>query len=281
VSIAGRCDGVRCDMAMLVLDDVAERTWAARLQPRRPEPYWIEVTRRVREQAPGLLFLAEAYWDLEQRLLDEGIDGCYDKRLYDRLAHEDAASFREHLTADSAWQEPMVRFLENHDEPRAAVTFPPARNRAAAVALMTLPGRPLLYRGEVEGRRLRLPVHLGREPAEPVDEELARFWRGLLETVSEERVRTRAWGLLPVAAWPGAGTDRWSSSATATRMPTASCGSATTSATGCSGSATSSPARRSSTLRATSPAVSTSASSRGASACSESRGGDHPDRMRQ
>jgi hypothetical protein len=202
VSIAGRCDGVRCDMAMLLLDDVAEGTWAGRLQPRRPEPYWGEVTRRVRERAPGFVFLAEAYWDLEQRLLDEGVDGCYDKRLYDRLAHGDAASVRRHLAADPAWQERMVRFLENHDEPRAAATFPPARNRAAAVALVTLPGRPLLYRGEVEGRRIRLPVHLGREPSEPVDEELAQFWRGLLRAVADERVRTGEWRLLEVDGWP-------------------------------------------------------------------------------
>jgi hypothetical protein len=202
VSVAARCDGVRCDMAMLFLDDVAERTWAGRLQPRRPEPYWVEVTRRVRERAPGFVFLAEAYWDLEGRLLDEGIDGCYDKRLYDRLVHDDAPALRNHLWADPAWQAPMVRFLENHDEPRAAATFPPGRHRVAAIALVTLPGRPLLYRGELEGRRVRLPVHLGREPAEPVDADLAAFWLGLLETVAAERVRSGAWELLALEGWP-------------------------------------------------------------------------------
>jgi hypothetical protein len=201
VSIAARCDGVRCDMAMLFLDDVAERTWAGRLQPRRPEPYWVEVTRRVRAVAPDFLFLAEAYWDLEPRLVEEGIDGCYDKRLYDLLAFGDAPAVRRHLEADPAWQERLVRFLENHDEPRAAATFEPDRHRAAAVALMTLPGRPLLYRGELEGRRLRPPVHLGREPDEPVDEELAAWWRSLLEAVEDERVRTGAWELLAVEGW--------------------------------------------------------------------------------
>jgi glycosidase len=33
--IAGQCDGVRCDMAMLVLPDVFERTWGI-----RAEPFW-------------------------------------------------------------------------------------------------------------------------------------------------------------------------------------------------------------------------------------------------
>jgi hypothetical protein len=202
VSIAGQCDGVRCDMAMLFLDDVAERTWQGRLAPRRSEPYWVEVTRRVREKRPDFLFLAEAYWDLEARLLDEGIDLCYDKRLYDRLAHEDAPAIRGHLVADPAWQERMVRFLENHDEPRAATTFPPDRYHAAAVALMTLPGAPLLYRGQREGRRIRLPVHLGRDPVEPVDEACAAFWDRLLRLVADEGLRTGPWQLLAVEGWP-------------------------------------------------------------------------------
>ena len=37
--VAGQCDGVRCDMAMLVLPDVFERTWG-RLAP----PFWPEAT---------------------------------------------------------------------------------------------------------------------------------------------------------------------------------------------------------------------------------------------
>jgi hypothetical protein len=32
-----------------------------------------------------VLFLAEAYWDLEWSLLQQGFDYCYDKRLFDRL----------------------------------------------------------------------------------------------------------------------------------------------------------------------------------------------------
>ena len=49
--IAGQCDGVRCDMAMLVLPDVFERTWGL-----RAELFWPKATQRVREQSSGLLF---------------------------------------------------------------------------------------------------------------------------------------------------------------------------------------------------------------------------------
>ena len=78
--IAGQCDGVRCDMAMLVLPDVFERTWG-----RRAPLFWPEATRRVREQVPGFRFMAEVYWDLEWTMLQQGFDYAYDKRLYDRL----------------------------------------------------------------------------------------------------------------------------------------------------------------------------------------------------
>src|SRR5262249_55259860 len=49
--IAGQCDGVRCDMAMLVLPDVFDRTWG-----RSAPLFWPAATRRVRERAPGFVF---------------------------------------------------------------------------------------------------------------------------------------------------------------------------------------------------------------------------------
>jgi hypothetical protein len=200
--IAGRCDGVRCDMAMLVLDDVAVRTWGTNLQPVRPEPYWVEVTRAVRGHHPDFLFLAEAYWDREAVLLEQGIDYCYDKRLYDRLAESGAGEVRAHLGADAAWQSRLVRFLENHDEPRAAAVFAPGLERAASVALMTLPGAILLHEGQLDGARVRLPVHLGRRPVEEPDPELDAFWSHLLEAAASEGVRAGEWRLLDVGGWP-------------------------------------------------------------------------------
>ena len=121
----------------------------------------------VREAHPGFLFLAEAYWDLEWALQQQGFDACYDKRLYDRLADEGAEQVRGHLTADTGYQRRLVRFLENHDEPRAAAAFPPDRARVAAVTTLSQAGARLVHEGQLEGRRVRLPVFLGRRPDEP------------------------------------------------------------------------------------------------------------------
>ncbi len=205
-TIAGQCDGVRCDMAMLFVNEIFERTWGELVGPAPDEEFWPPVIGRVRAEHPGFLLLAEAYWDTEYLLQRQGFDFCYDKRLYDRLAHEDAGAVRQHLAADPAYQRRLVRFLENHDEPRAATAFPADRHRAAVVCVATLPGATMWHEGQFEGRRVRLPVFLTRRPDEPVDEELAGFYRRLLAVAPA--VRRGDWLALDVRGWPDDPTHR-------------------------------------------------------------------------
>ena len=167
--IARQCDGVRCDMAMLLMNKIFERTWGPRAGVRPSSDFWPEVIQAVRQGHSHFLFMAEAYWDLEWELQQQGFDFCYDKRLYDRLGHENAESVRLHLCAVLDYQDKLVRFIENHDEPRAAAIFSPQKGRAAAVTIATLPGAKLFHEGQFEGRKARLPVQLRRRPAEPVD----------------------------------------------------------------------------------------------------------------
>src|SRR4051794_41162965 len=185
IAIGGRCDGVRCDMAMLMCNDVFARTWGERVGPPPAEEFWPALIRRVRAAHPDLLFIAEAYWDMEYALQQQGFDLCYDKRLYDRLAHEDAASVRQHLQADVGYQQRLLRFIENHDEPRAAATFDGPRARAAAVVMSTVPGGRLLHDGQLSGRRVHVGVFLARAPEEPPDAELRAFYQRLLPAVAE------------------------------------------------------------------------------------------------
>jgi hypothetical protein len=77
--------------------------------------------------------MAEVYWDLDRTMLQQGFDYAYDKRLYDRLREGHARPVREHLYAGLDYQSRLARFLEDHDEPRAASTFPPRMHEAAAV----------------------------------------------------------------------------------------------------------------------------------------------------
>ena len=201
-TLASQCDGVRCDMAMLLLNSVFERTWGNRAGQRPPTEYWDDIIRALKTAYPDFLFIAEAYWDLEWELQQHGFDFCYDKRLYDRLEHESAESVRLHLCADAAYQNRLLRFLENHDEPRAASAFPGAKEKAAAVVTSTLAGARLFHEGQFEGRKVRVPVFLGRRPAEPLDEDLQSFYNKLLAAIDSPVFREGEWRLCDRSGWP-------------------------------------------------------------------------------
>ena len=197
--ISGHCDGVRCDMAMLVLPEVFERTWG-----QRAPLFWPAATQRVRENVPGFLFMAEVYWDLEWTLQQQGFDYAYDKRLYDRLRDGHARPAREHFHAELAYQNRLARFLENHDEPRAAAAFTPDVHQAAAVLSFLSPGLRFFHQGQFEGRRKRISPHLVRGPIEPVDESLSQFYDRLLAVLREPSVRDGEWQLLEcIPGWEG------------------------------------------------------------------------------
>ena len=201
-NIAEQSDGVRCDMAMLLLNPVFERTWGGRAGPRPPTEYWRDIIPAVKESNPNFLFMAEAYWDLEWELQQQGFDFCYDKRLYDRLEHDSPEGVRLHLCADPAYQNKLVRFLENHDEPRAAAVFSPQHERAAAIVIATLPGARLFHEGQFEGRKVRLPVFLGRRPEERVDEGMRAFYTKLLQAINNPVFREGEWSLCERTGWP-------------------------------------------------------------------------------
>ena len=200
--IAGQCDGIRCDMAMLLLNNIFERTWGARAGAKPVNDYWAVVIPAVRKKHREFKFIAEAYWDLEWELQRQGFDYCYDKKLYDRMEHGNAENVRLHLLAEPSYQQGMVRFIENHDEPRAAATFPDGKGRAAAVAVLTLTGAKLLHEGQFEGRKVRLPVFLGRRPSEQVDHDLAAFYGRLLKETNREVFRNGEWRLCERSGWP-------------------------------------------------------------------------------
>ncbi len=201
--IASQCDGVRCDMAMLILPEVFERTWG-----RKPEPFWPRAIQHVHERIPDFRFMAEVYWDLEWTLQQQGFDYTYDKRLYDRLRAGDPRAVREHLHATPDYQNRLARFLENHDEPRAAATFEPGVHRAAAVITYTTPGLRFFHQGQFEGRKKRISPHLVRAPEESLDKEIQEFYEHLLAILQMPILKSGEWQWLTCQpAWYG--NDSW------------------------------------------------------------------------
>ncbi len=199
-AIAGKCDGVRCDMAMLLLPDIFQRTWGV-----TPEPFWPKAIPAVHQKFPDFAFMAEVYWDLEWTLQQQGFAYCYDKRLYDRLRDRHAAPVRGHLLAELDYQDKLARFLENHDEPRAASEFPWSQHAAAAIITFLSPGLRFFHQGQFDGARLRIPTHLCRGPVEPSNPEIAAFYRNLLQVLKQTPAfRDGSWAQIdPQPAWSG------------------------------------------------------------------------------
>ncbi len=224
LKVAGQCDGVRCDMAMLILPDVFKRTWGISV-----EPFWPNAIKQVRERvaggrrstatlsgapnqdsataeghSPEFCLMGEVYWDLEWTMQQQGFDYAYDKRLYDRLREGHARPVRDHFIAGLDYQNKLARFLENHDEARAALTFPGKMHEAAAVITFLSPGLRFFHQGQLQGRMKRISPHLVRAPDEPVNEAIKTFYERLLALLREPLFRHGKWQLLDCRpAWEG------------------------------------------------------------------------------
>lgn len=132
VSVASLCDGIRCDMAYLVLNDLFEQNWGHQLWSwgwKKPTTEWWDgAIKAAKQKFPNVIFLAEVYspwqvlilplgslstrWNVglnkgwlfvyvQPRLQELGFDYTYDKQLYDRLSWGHLDYTRDWLTHNS------------------------------------------------------------------------------------------------------------------------------------------------------------------------------------
>lgn len=194
------CDGVRCDMAMLPLNNVFQNTWLGVLNKHgftRPDSeFWKSAISVVKRKNPEFIFLGEAYWDLEWNLQQLGFDYTYDKRLTDRLAANDLGGVRAHLQAEKSFQLKSARFLENHDEQRAVTKFGKHRSLAAAAVISTIQGMKFFFDGQFEGKKTKLSIQLGREPEEKICTGIREFYEKLLMITKAEIFQKGEWSMM-------------------------------------------------------------------------------------
>jgi hypothetical protein len=195
-NIAHYCEGVRCDMAMLVTNEIFNRTWGHFLKswPVPKTEFWQEATAAL----PDFVWLAEVYWDLEWKMQELGFKFTYDKRLYDRLREGSTGQVRAHLGADPRYQSKLARFLENHDEPRSAVVFPRERIAFVATLLATLPGMRFYHHGQLNGWKTFVPMPLAKARSESNDRQIQELYEQLLRFSDAEVFHDGEWQLLEV-----------------------------------------------------------------------------------
>jgi len=194
------CDGVRCDMAMLGLNNVFKNTWAGVIDKCENElsttEFWSEIISEIKKVRNDFIFIGEVYWNLEKDLQKLGFDFTYDKSLLDKFKFGNSLNIYEHLQLDEEYQKKSVRFIENHDEERAIVSLGKEKSKAAAIIISTIPGMHLYYDGQFEGKKIKLPVQLGREPEELTQKDLKEFYDKLLDITSSEIFKVGTWKLL-------------------------------------------------------------------------------------
>ncbi len=193
--IASQCDGVRCDMAMLLLNEIFAGTWNGYAGTPPEIDYWREIIPKVKAKHPHFMFVAEVYWDKEYEILQQGFDYAYDKTLYDRIMAGDVRKIRQHLVAEIQYQQHMMRFVENHDEPRAYSLLGEQRSYAIATLICTLPGAVLLHDGQFSGRKVKLPVQIKRQPDEQPNTKLEAYYLKLLREARDPIYQQGDWYL--------------------------------------------------------------------------------------
>ena len=139
-------DGFRCDMA-----------WAV------PESFWKELRERLKRKDPEFLLLDETIpyiADFHEGMFDVHFDTTLyftlrqvgtgqqpAEALLDAIEGRTRSGFPDHAA--------FMLYLENHDETRYIVDCGDEAAKAAAGALFTLPGIPMLYGGQELGQRGR------------------------------------------------------------------------------------------------------------------------------
>lgn len=196
--IATWCDGVRCDTAMLLTTPVVLKTWEARAGTPLDQEFWESLIPNVKKSNPTFKFIAEVYWNLEKELLRQGFDWCYDKEFYDHLHKDTPENLRDHIRDDVAYQKKLVRFIENHDEPRSLATLGMQRAKAAGLIALSVPGAKLVYEGQLQGYLLKVPMQLGRRQVEHPIPEIASFYKELVPFLAENLLDDGTWQLLQV-----------------------------------------------------------------------------------
>jgi glycosidase len=207
------CDGLRCDMAMLLIPEIFEKTWQD-FPPSTHQPtgrnFWKSAIGHMKQMNPGADLIAEAYWGREQELQDAGFDFTYNKRVTDMLLRREYAELQEFLLGcKPEYLSKSIHFLENHDEQRIASVLPLERHKVAALLMMALPGMPLLHDGQLEGRKAFARIQMSKRPPEQPDSDLQFYYERLLLALQNTQIRKgRAEILQPAAAEPGDATQK-------------------------------------------------------------------------
>jgi glycosidase len=186
-------DGLRCDMAMLLLPEIFNDTWKEFPSPAAHltnGDFWRKTIQAVRQLQPQVELIAEVYWDCEEQLQELGFDYTYNKRVCDYLVRGQHRELLQLISGCSRrFLERSVHFIENHDEARAASVLGFEQHKLAAAVTLFLPGMALLHDGQLDGRKHFARIQMTQRVPEAPDPQISRFYEELLDAIKKTNVR--------------------------------------------------------------------------------------------
>jgi len=211
VVLASRADAIRCDMAMLALNDVWERSWGQVMQEggflRPQQEFWQVAIDAAKVKSPSTQFFAEAYnyqisrTPEKELLVDLGFDYVYDKDPLDHLqSGGNLDKLRAYITGRSQEQlAHTTHSVENHDEPRAAAALGGQQKAfVGSVLTSTLPGARLFFRGQFDGNAAKLVAQLRRAEAEQSNVALHGQYDRFLDLLKDPVFHKGTWTYIDV-----------------------------------------------------------------------------------
>lgn len=193
LKMASQCDGIRCDVAFAVLNDIFWGKWHFELEKcgyhKLKTEFWSDAISEVKKKYANCVFLAESNYDSDGSLGKCGFDYVYNRIIFTELEKTKP----DYLTRiRKVINDPEIsryaQMIENHDEKRSLKTYSydPKKEHCAAVICLTLPGLRLINQDQWCGYKYEIGVHLRRAVKEKPNEEFVSFYEKLFNILEKD-----------------------------------------------------------------------------------------------
>ena len=183
IKIAKYCDGIRCDVAWLIINDIFKRCFKT-INNDINEEFWSFAISEIKKLYPNIIFIAEVFgkkW-ISDYLLKCGFNFVYDITPFDILNKNNTNEFVErNKTIDDNYLFHSLHYTENHDLITVIENFEGNIKKAnlATAIISFLPGIKMYNFGQLFGWKNTLCVQLRRILSYNINEDVLKFYKNL------------------------------------------------------------------------------------------------------
>lgn len=195
--IAQCCDGIRCDVAWLMISDIFKRCFKTMNDTK--EEFWTFAISEIRKIYPNIIFIAEVFgkkW-ISDFLLQCGFNFVYDIEPYDilNLIKDNNININEFIERNKNIEKDYlfntVHFSENHDLITIIEKLEENVNKANLLTAIVcfLPGIKMFNYGQIFGWKDTLCVQLRRILSYEINNEVFNFYTKVIKILNLDVVK--------------------------------------------------------------------------------------------